>query len=72
MSSFDAFPVVSETDAIVIRKCSFCDARIEDPLGKRANFVSHHPIPISKGREKAWADDLDSINRVRIEGLRRS
>ena len=70
MSAFDAFAVVSETDGIVIRNCSFCDAHIEDLLGKRTSFVSHLPIPISKRREKAWADHLDSINRVRIEGLR--
>jgi hypothetical protein len=57
MSASDALAVVSETDGIVIRKRPFCDAHIEDILGRRTNFVSHLSIPMSKHREKkAWAD----------------
>ena len=64
MPAFDAF-VVSETVSTVIRICPFCDAHVEDLLGKSDNFVSHLPIPILKHREKkAWADYVASINRV--------
>ena len=56
MGAFDAY-VVSKTDATVTRRCSFCDAHVEDPLEESSNFVVHLTSPMPNHRElKAWDD----------------